>query len=936
LLLNKDQEKIVQGSSLFKPYYKQYQKWRDDSVSVAENILKKNKDVLFLNLDIRDYFHSVRIPIEDLTPSAKYAPLQHKYNLKKVFLQIHILYTKLVSKQYKIPYDFYPGLKKNKSQELLEVVLPIGLLSSYILANDYLKEFDTRVIQKINPAYYGRYVDDILIVIEEPQTDYNEKELNDEFKFSFKKYRSNINRSKTSEQVSFDEKELSKLEKFVLENFSPLIKLIDSPPFLIETDSIKSSKKHKSFKLSGYDSLYCQSDKSLLYYFEHEESNLVIDKLKKEINERTSEFRDFPDDDQNEETFEDSAYHLQYQGSEGKIGTLKDYKENRYGLTVYLANKIFTALRHESSISENEKDQVLKFFRGSNCIKFYRLWEKIFTFFLVNKQAEAYITFYLHCVQQIQNIKSENININTNVLKTLFEYLDSAHELTLSLNPQFLSKNKNASRHFEFKINQIKNDLPGLLLNFEPTDSNSFWLVRFRETNLIRHSYVVHPLLNYTKQAKNKNTDLTSLEISFNKFILDDELILNSPRPVKYWECCLSICFTSFQKFQKNGSKNDDGYLITNLLGITKKEINKSEWDVGKNEKEIEINFYLNDAFELYKKINQNHTPSYVFEDKDFQKQFYKLKIEPVEFDKIRPLDVQEVNVNSKQRLNNPRISFVNTEVQEASIIKSIRGEPNLDLNRYKTLASILKKARNENSDMLLFPEFFIPINLLSSIVRYSEKNDILTVLGLEHVSINNVAFNFVVTVLPIEVNGIQDAVVVLRLKNHYAPVEEYLIDGNHSIIPKPATYRYDIFNWKNIYFSTYYCFELANSLHRSLMKGKIDLLIGVEWNKDTNYYSNIVEGGSRDLHAYVAQVNTSQFGDTRLSQPVESARKDILRLKGGINDAVLTTTLDINVLREFQRKKFSITNSTKEFKPLPPDFSLEDVLKRINNQSIL
>ena len=159
---------------------------------------------------------------------------------------------------------------------------------------------------------------------------------------------------------------------------------------------------------------------------------------------------------------------------------------------------------------------------------------------------------------------------------------------------------------------------------------------------------------------------------------------------------------------------------------------------------------------------------------------------------------------------------------------------------------------------------------------------------------------------------------------------------GNNLKVASPKEYRYDIFNWKNLYFCPYYCFELADVWHRSLFKSKLDLLVGVEWNKDTNYFSNIVESCSRDLHCYIAQVNTSQFGDSRLTQPVESARLDILKLKGGSNDAILVAEIDLDKIREFQRKTFDLTHLQKEFKPLPPDYNVDDVLKRINNESIL
>lgn len=43
-------------------------------------------------------------------------------------------------------------------------ILPIGFLPSNILSNWVLTSFDNAVIKQWNPVYYGRYVDDIIIV----------------------------------------------------------------------------------------------------------------------------------------------------------------------------------------------------------------------------------------------------------------------------------------------------------------------------------------------------------------------------------------------------------------------------------------------------------------------------------------------------------------------------------------------------------------------------------------------------------------------------------------------------------------------------------------------------------------------------------------------------------------------------------------------------
>jgi hypothetical protein len=211
-------------------------------------------------------------------------------------------------------------------------------------------------------------------------------------------------------------------------------------------------------------------------------------------------------------------------------------------------------------------------------------------------------------------------------------------------------------------------------------------------------------------------------------------------------------------------------------------------------------------------------------------------------------------------------------------------------------------------------------------------------IAGLEHWNVKDIVYNFIVSIIPVTINGVKDAVVLHRLKNHYAHIEELIIRGFGFKVPKPTPYRYDLINWRNLYFTSFYCFELADTFHRSIFRSKVDLLIASEWNKDTPYFSNIVEALSRDLHCYIAQVNTSQFGDSRLTQPTESARKDLMKLKGGENDTILVEEIKIGLLREFQLKHFERIRADKDetFKPMPPDWDRSMVNKRINNENII
>ncbi|MEC3880311.1 hypothetical protein [Parapedobacter sp. 10938] len=405
---------------------------------------------------------------------------------------------------------------------------------------------------------------------------------------------------------------------------------------------------------------------------------------------------------------------------------------------------------------------------------------------------------------------------------------------------------------------------------------------------------------------------------------INDSKIKHSPRALKFWECCLAIFYENLSRFRQDRQFSDENDSKVNINDLIHNREGSS--------------FYLDRAFDYYVLANKLHRPSYEFENKEaYKNELYQRTVRPKQ-NRNKPHFIlkQEFIVNNSTKLLNPKIAVANTKVLEENIKKSLRGTPNFEGRRFDTLYRIFQQTKEEKADILIFPECFVPIELLDRITWYAVNEQKLVITGLEHISIDGVSFNFIVTILPFEKDGIKDAVVVFRLKNHYSHAEVLMINTNHYKVPHPTQYIYDLFIWRGIYLAPYYCFELADVKHRSLFKGKIDLLIASEWNSDTNYFSNIVESISRDLHVYVAQVNTSQFGDTRITQPSKTERKDILKLKGGDNDTILVSEINLKLLREFQRKLYMTTKDDKRFKPLPPEFSLDDVLKRINNESVL
>lgn len=102
--------------------------------------------------------------------------------------------------------------------------------------------------------------------------------------------------------------------------------------------------------------------------------------------------------------------------------------------------------------------------------------------------------------------------------------------------------------------------------------------------------------------------------------------------------------------------------------------------------------------------------------------------------------------------------------------------------------------------------------------------------------------------------------------------------------------------------FALMVCSELTNIRYRASLRGKVDALFVPEWNRDTESFNALVESSALDVHAYVIQCNDRNYGDSRIRAPYkDSWRRDILRVKGGIHDYCVTGRIDIKSLRQFQ-----------------------------------
>lgn len=134
----------------FEPYLMPFRKWRDNGINAMRGALDEGKKIVALTADIASFYH-------ELNPG---------FMLDPAFVN-DVLALKLDAEQTKLHRLFIRALEAWAKLTPLKKGLPVGLPASAVVANLALIELDCAVEQQVVPLYYGRYVDDILLVMED-------------------------------------------------------------------------------------------------------------------------------------------------------------------------------------------------------------------------------------------------------------------------------------------------------------------------------------------------------------------------------------------------------------------------------------------------------------------------------------------------------------------------------------------------------------------------------------------------------------------------------------------------------------------------------------------------------------------------------------------------------------------------------------------------
>ncbi|GIU56675.1 RNA-directed DNA polymerase [Arthrobacter sp. NicSoilC12] len=238
--LRRKKDKEVNALSLgsFSPYLAPFQKWRDNGLNAMRSALTEGKNVVALTADVTSFYHQ----------------LDPGFLLNFDFQRM--LKLDLSPAEQKLNRLFVGALKAWAEASVLGRGLPVGLPASAVVANMALIELDRIVEKELVPLYYGRYVDDIMLVMENGSGFKNSADV---WNWIFKRADKKL---KWEDVASLNEDETAGV---VFESF-----------YLKDSEIHFSNEKNRVFLLEG-------------------ESGLVmVESIERQVHERASEWRSLP------------------------------------------------------------------------------------------------------------------------------------------------------------------------------------------------------------------------------------------------------------------------------------------------------------------------------------------------------------------------------------------------------------------------------------------------------------------------------------------------------------------------------------------------------------------------------------------------------------------------------------------------------------------
>src|SRR5690554_4316780 len=272
----------VSSIGSFIPYFQPYQRWRNDGLQAIRDELEKDRDIIAVSLDLKSYYHF--IDPTAVTGDALLAALKLELSdseLEFTSQLVHLL------KQWADGATRF-GKKIAGTKSNISGGLVIGLTCSRIISNALLHKWDKQVLEQLSPIHYGRYVDDMFLVLRDTGAISNNLDL-----------------------MQLLQARMGK-ECIVQDASDPQVWEI-----------------HQGEDIQGDTKICLQSDKQKLFILQGRAGLDLLDSIEKEIYELSSEHRLMPSPDQLEHSTAAKVL-----SAAGSVGESADTLRRADGLTI--------------------------------------------------------------------------------------------------------------------------------------------------------------------------------------------------------------------------------------------------------------------------------------------------------------------------------------------------------------------------------------------------------------------------------------------------------------------------------------------------------------------------------------------------------------------------------------------------------------------------
>lgn len=608
-----------------------------------------------------------------------------------------------------------------------------------------------------------------------------------------------------------------------------------------------------SLKIKNYDFLEINEEKIEMLYFSKDGSRKLIEDYFETYKSMPSDIAFSTFEDLN---IEDSTQTVDNFEIERNIELLRIENINKYKVIRFfnlLKSQVRKSNEDENNIDyENDIKKIDDYFRDTQVIENYSNWQNYLYFLVLCNDYDKIYSFFNNTTRTIDNINilklknnANNAEVRNKIKNSLYKYLETTLNFALSIDIKFAHVKLNIIADSK-KLNAIYS-------------SNMFdnHLIEVPLFNFLDHKYYHSYKDIQVNDLYNVNSNL------FNNFKIEF-----SPR------------FVYSNELQ----------LLSYLLKIL--NIDKDQIDVSK----------------VYESFNHLKN-SKLFSPKN--KNVYFLNKDQTMFSSNYKLFKVPLHGHQNKNLKSLKVAIVNVDL-DLDNINDLVGSWSYSTNKLKfdIFQKILHEAiyyDNSKADILVFPELYLPLNWIDNLVTFSKKNNIAIITGTKYVKSDDYYHNLILSLYPIKESAKTPYFVYLDLreKNDYSYIEKYgeFFKKNNIRFKDTCDADYRIFEWNNIKISSLLCFELTDIISRSLHKKNVDIMTISEANRDTNYFSSIVDSTARDLHSIIIQSNISCYGDSKITGPYKTEVKDKVIIKGGINANVIIAEINLEALKDYQKQ---------------------------------